>query len=95
MLPPEKRRLVCAAVLFENGHLLVGPRHYDRVMRDQIETYGGYDKFKAMREKQQGFIDIYGEFLNRHEAWTRAEGLGQIIERRDQTPGTLYSEDLY
>lgn len=44
---------------------------------------------------EQGFIDQFGEFMTRKEAWTVAEAAGQIKYPKDYCKGTLYSEDLY
>jgi hypothetical protein len=49
------------------------------------ENHAGWD---------QGFIDQFGDFLTRREAWEIAKDRGQIL-RDVSTPGTLYSENLY
>lgn len=49
-------------------------------------------------EHDQGFIDQFGAFMSRTEAWKVAEAAGQIIRRVDGDAvdgGTLYSENLY
>lgn len=48
--------------------------------------------------QEQGFIDQWGIFLNRQEAWKVAKAAGQILYRcggDDSDGGTLYSENLY
>lgn len=43
----------------------------------------------------QGFIDQWGLFLTREEAWTVAVEKGQIRRQVNTPEGTLYSEHLY
>ena len=94
-----QRRIVCAAMRCLDGTLIVGPRHFDSVMRKQYEHLGllGIVAPKAV-PPEQGFIDQFGTYLSRTEAWRVAESAGQIITRvgGDTTDGgTLYSENLY
>lgn len=80
------RRIVCAANKHRaTGRIICGARHWDKVMRSQTQDYKGWE---------QGFIDQFGDFLNRKDAWKIAEEQGQI-RRTVSTPGTLYSENLY
>jgi hypothetical protein len=47
---------------------------------------------------EEGFIDQFGDFHARTEAWKIAEAAGQILHRcggDDTDGGTLYSENLY
>jgi hypothetical protein len=85
------RRVVCAAVLV-NDHTICSARHFDNVMRAQIEAinepYSG-------ASVEQGFLDQCGEFLTREEAWVVAEAAGQIIRRVGGDGGRLFSENLY
>ena len=92
------RRIVCAAIKAKNGpEVALGPRHFSPTMHDHITLYDYHgidsDKFKF---GEQGFIDQFGEFMCRREAFEVAEEAGQIIN----TIGTehtkeLYSENLY
>jgi len=89
---PARRRIVCAAILFEQG-MIVGPRHYDAVMMAQ---------YKAMGLKQteadgiQGFIDQFGTFFDREQAFEIATRQGQIRHKTGNPDSTeLFSEDLY
>lgn len=84
------KRVVCAAIC-KDDHIITGARHYDKVMRQQIEQYPK-DFWKA--GVRQGFIDQFGNFMDRTEAWKVATDQGQI-RREVSTPGTLYSENLY
>jgi hypothetical protein len=44
---------------------------------------------------EQGFVDQYGNFMTREEAWEIAQAAGQIRRPEGGAPGTLYSEHLY
>ena len=72
------------------------------------EKYGGVTKPYHLRVKQQGFVDQYGTFLSREEAWVIADREGQIRMYDPAGHGptiprvanqgdkqTLFSEDLY
>ena len=96
----EKRRVLCAANELPDGHLILGARHWDDLMHTNFNLYL---KAKGVKEEQvlggrvrQGFVDQWGNFLNREVAWMIAEKQGQI---RHTGPGfkgpELYSENLY
>lgn len=84
------RRIVCAA-MFKDGRIITGARHYDKIMRAQMEASEGIAWWRSCT---QGFIDQFGDFLNREDAWKIAKA-GRQIKRQVSTPGTLYSENLY
>lgn len=90
-------RIVCAAnkIFLDVGFIiLVGPRHWDQVM---VDTYSWLDpdvKNNSLGE-EQGFIDQFGKFYTREEAWVIAEANGQIIRRVGGDDGKLFSENLY
>lgn len=84
------RWIVCAA-LHKEGRIITGARHFDKIMRSQMESTEGISWWKS---GDQGFIDQFGDFINREEAWIIAMDRGQIC-REVSTPGTLYSENLY
>ena len=86
------RRIVCAAVLYPDGTMLVGPRHFDNVMRMQYERFGIKH---SEDESVQGFVDQWGEFLTREEAHEVAIMQGQIMRRCGGDNGRLFSENLY
>lgn len=89
----KQRVVVCAAIRRKDGKIVCGARHYDAVMRGQI-LRGGKRPNKWL-SAEQGFIDQFGVFMNRQEAWTVADTAGQVNYGRDYSEGTLYSEDLY
>lgn len=96
---PEKPApiIVCAAVRSRvSGLIVTGARHYDAIMREQIKSV----RSDIIRDDgcaasfEQGFINQFGEFHDRKEAWVIAERNGQIRSQVSE-PGTLYSENLY
>lgn len=98
-------RIVCAANLHNNGErgefILIGPRHCDSTMREQLSIYKvvlSEHGVEPSIKVEQGFIDQFGDFHTRQEAWKIAEANGQIYRRcggDDANGGTLYSENLY
>ena len=89
----HKRRVVCAANKFPDGTLLLGARHWDYEMRAIHRRL--YANRHESGLEQQGFIDQYGRFMTREEAWIVAMEAGQIIRRCGGDEGCLYSENLY
>jgi hypothetical protein len=78
-----------------DGFLILGLRHWDQKMHNQVKiiqrTYPTLDTKKTI----QGFVDGYGTFLTREEAWKRATLTGQLDNYKGHNPGVLFSEDLY
>jgi hypothetical protein len=94
-------RIVCAANRFADN-IVVGPRHSDDTMRKQIDLYDAIAVLTGKKwnkiTAEQGFIDQFGDFHTREEAWKIAEANGQIYRRcggDTANGGTLYSENLY
>lgn len=92
--------IVCAAVMLNNRMVATGARHYDTVMTGTIagmaRTEANYRKL--VKGAEQGFIDQFGVFHTRTEAWKIASANGQIRRRcggNEADGGTLYSENLY
>ena len=102
----NKPRIVCAANKYiikyspdENEELIItGARHWDSIMRGVCDTLDEYTISCIDRNtEEQGFIDQFGNFLTRQEAYIVAKEHNQIIrdhEDADRTQ-TLYSENLY
>lgn len=102
-----RQRIVCAAMKSEKyGTIIASPRHCDSVataqMRNAVAAHLNYAPVEAVgnvfKDWKHGFIDQFGTFFDRQQAWKLAEKRGQIIRRvgGDITnDGTLYSENLY
>lgn len=104
--PPP--RIVCAANRHNQSLIIVcGARHFDSVMEHVIKHNGGYPYWN---DCECGFIDQYGNFYTREEAWIVANENGQIAKRIEGVytdefgqirkgvevnEGILYSENLY
>lgn len=86
------RRIVCAAVLHPTGELICSARHFDPLMRQQIER-SALD-WSAV---EQGFIDQRGQFLTREAAYAVAIAARQILRPcgHGEEEHRLYSEHLY
>lgn len=92
-----QRRIASAACNY-HGYIVTGVRHHCMIMRMQIDASGGkalLDEWVSVNSgvKQQGFVDQFGNFLTRTEAWPIAVAANQLI-RHDITPGKLYSENI-
>ncbi len=93
--------IVCAAMR-QDGFVVTGARHFDVIMRATILALN-----KSTKGWEQGFIDQFGKFYTRKEAWKVADKNGQI--RRGTgfesfsnprkagigDDGVLFSENLY
>lgn len=88
------QRIVCAANKnTRTGEIILGIRHWDTWMRSQCDM-----SELGWRACEQGFVDQFGTFLTRTEAWVVAKGADQIFRRvggDEANGGTLYSENLY
>ena len=86
------KRIVCAAVRNREGLIICGARHNDVVMRQQMNSSkSNWNKGIV----EQGFIDTWGNFLTREQAWSNATENNQILRRCGGDEGRLYSENLY
>jgi hypothetical protein len=85
------RRVVCAANRHHHSRLVIcGARHWDKVMRAQAVALG-----TPSEEWDQGFIDQFGCWMTREEAWIVAANQNQIRRRCGGDGERLFSENLY
>lgn len=93
------QRIVCAALRAADGDILLGIRHYSKDMRDTIKKRIDGKKFHHCHDENQGFVDQYGKYLTRREAYKVAEAAGQIINPKAcggvSPDKILYSEGIY
>lgn len=95
VLSKNKQKIVCAAIRNKKtGLILCGARHFDEVMQ---QFFVHDDKeLGHWADADQGFIDQFGAFLTREEAYVIAESQDQFKgEGAPHTKGFLFSEDLY
>lgn len=85
----SKNHIVCAAIKDEDGLIIPGARHLDMIMINILKSLGveGYKRY------DQGFIDKYGNWLSRRDAYDIAEDNGQL--KSEDPNRILYSENLY
>lgn len=95
----RNRRVVCAAIRAADGEVLPGIRHYSRDMHRQIEQRRDGEKFVRRHDPDQGFVDQFGAYMTREEAYLVAQAAGQIVRPDLCSTGLdgpkLYSEGLY
>lgn len=84
----EIRRVSMAANIVD-GHLIVGNRHFCPIMCMQINLLGLDDRQHDIRF-DQGFVDQWGIYMSRQEAWDVAKARGQIKQVFQE--GVLFSE---
>ena len=97
----DTRQIVCAANRY--GDIIIcGARHFDMVMHSQIDALAEDKKPKYPSEWEQGFINTWGEFITRKEAWTVAcfnrqikRIVGSQYIRDPYCGAELFSENLY
>lgn len=88
-------KVVCAAIRNSAGAIILGVRHFDGLMHEQIRARNDAESWRVA---EQGFVDARGEWLDRETAMLRARLCGQPIDVEDGCGGdskTLYSEGLY
>lgn len=89
------RYVVCAASRY--GDVVVpGARHFDSVMTPLVCKLKEAKFIKGTAD-EQGFIDQFGEFMDRWEALAVAENTGQMKNApfKCAPQDRLFSEDLY
>lgn len=97
MTKPQ-RRVVCAANRVVDEDLVIGARHFDSLMHGRIARINEERRdweYIEPHEWEQGFIDQWGVFMTREEAWKVAEAAGQIRYRCGGDGVKLFSENLY
>lgn len=89
-------RIVCAAIQNADGVVICSPRHYDETMHKIIEQIDEclMSSFYDSSTVIQGFVDQFGNFYNRRDAYKIAKENNQII-RDHHIVGELFSEHLY
>ena len=83
-----------------HDEIICGARHYDSIMHKQIRSADAriVHWYSLKHLVEQGFIDQFGRFYSRTEAWKIATAKGQIKRRccgDTDEGGTLFSENLY
>ncbi len=73
----EKRYIICSAIKY-NDHIIHGRRHGDAFQT--LERFLSKEEYSKITRDNIvcGFVDQWGDFWTRTEAWTIAEDAGQI-----------------
>ena len=91
-----QQKIVCAAC-YDGEILICGARHWDPIMNrifSTIKAAGNQDLKSSAFE--QGFIDQFGKFVGRVEAYKIVQENGQPFDKeRNGDDVELYSEGLY
>jgi hypothetical protein len=100
-----RKFIVCAALLMDDGLIVPGIRHFSPEMR--IILHRIYGENYHLRVVEQGFVNQFGEFISRMDAWKLADANGQIRRATGWEDGSsprqanvgdegpLFSENLY
>ena len=85
--------IICAAVRNpETNEIVKGYRHFDMHMQCEFEL----KKLDALKFTEQGFMDKFGNFKNRIEAYEIVTTSGQYFDsERNVSTHKLYSEGIY
>ena len=90
----NQQLVVCAAMLMKDSSIVTGVRHFSPDMRAIMRLAYG-EKGYHLKVKEQGFVDQWGKFLSRKEAFVIAKKMNQIREGSRVVEGELFSENLY
>lgn len=73
----HKTYIICSAINYK-GHIIAGRRHSDAFQT--LEAFLDPKLYKSIEREDIvcGFIDNWGDFHNREEAWIIADTSGQI-----------------
>ena len=90
----KQRRVVCAALRAADGRVLLGIRHYSHDMHEQLARRDDRLRFQHLHDPNQGFVDQFGVYMTREEAYAVALAAGQIIYPEALRRGFGWSETL-
>lgn len=97
--PPKDAKviIVCAANRFEGGLIIAGARHFDNVMHGNVQRIFKTDnRAYQCSMSEQGFIDQWGRFYTREDAFKIVQKNGQPFNaERNVSTIALFSEGLY
>lgn len=102
----EIPKIVCAANVFFDerfidGRIIIpGARHYDKTMHaieHNIKQFIDWNPYGVNSKRNiQGFIDQFGNFYTREQAYQLCKHTGQqILNDRNHSDSKLFSEGLY
>ena len=84
--------IICAAIRNPNtGQVIKGHRHFDCHMQHKLAFYN----LNSFDFTEQGFIDMYGNYVSRTDALVITKENGQRINEHEVVGNELFSEALY
>lgn len=84
--------IICAAIRNPTtGQVIKGHRHFDSHMQHKLS----YNKLDFLDFTEQGFIDMYGNYVSRTDALVIVRENSQYINEREVVGNELFSEALY
>lgn len=83
------QRVVSMAACIVEGHLILGNRHFCPLMNQTIQLLDLQEGTHDI-SVDQGFVDQWGVWMSRKEAWDVAKSAGQI--KKVFQEGVLFSE---
>lgn len=91
------RKVICAACHCKTyDTVLISPRHWDSTMHKQLALFPEKYKLLTPNQWEQGFVDQFGVFMTRVEAFQVAQTSGQKINHTlNLSDVQLFSEGLY
>lgn len=97
------QRIVCAACKHKDGTIVLSVRHFDSFTHATLDLRKQIDPSENWQACEQGFVDQFGNFLDRCDAWVIACAASQIFKlvggQTKEDIGKigikLYSENLY
>lgn len=97
------RRIVCSAIQNPDGIIVVGVRHFDGIMHKTLGLRNKLDCQENWEDCDEGFVDQFGDFVDRETGWLIACAANQIFrfvgsQTKDDLGKSgikLYSENLY
>lgn len=89
------QRIACAACRHKDGAIIVSIRHFDSFMHTTLDLRKQIDPDEDWFGCEQGFVDQFGNFLDRRIAWVIAAKANQIFRLvGNQTKDDLNREDI-
>lgn len=86
----NKRVVITAANRFKCGSVVLGIRHWCPKMCEMVDRLG-----LDSADHEQGFVDQFGHFLTREEAFMVVYVNNQKLRMPPLEDGVLYSENLH
>jgi len=90
------RKVVCAANRY-GDIIITGIRHHCPIMRQNMRAFGSIQELRLRGKEEQGFVDQWGNFMDRKQAMNIIKKFDQPNFNSDRNGCStyLFSEGLY